>query len=193
MNEQRIAPESPRAAIRAGLAMVSEDRKSEGLAQNLSIRDNATLSRLSPYHRGGLVNESKRRAATESLMERLQVKATDSDQKVSDLSGGNQQKVALARVLHQESDCLILDEPTRGVDVGTKSEIYRLIGEVAATGTLVVFISSYFQELLKMCDRIAVMSRGRMSEIRPAKDWTEHQLLLVAMGGESEPSTSPAG
>lgn len=182
-NDVVVASNHPRQAIAAGLAMVSEDRKGEGLAQNLTIRDNATLSRLEPYQRFGFLNESARNSATVELIDRLQVKTTGPDQLISDLSGGNQQKVAMARVLHQDARCWVLDEPTRGVDVGTKAEIYRLIGEVAASGTSVVFISSYFQELLHTCDRIAVMARGRLVDVRDAADWSEHELLLSAMGG----------
>ncbi len=184
--DEVIAAGDPAAAIHAGLAMVSEDRKGEGLAQNLSIMDNATISRLDPYQRLGFLNERRRTAATEAVMTRLQVKADGPTSPVSNLSGGNQQKVALARVLHQQANCLILDEPTRGVDVGTKSEIYRLIGRVAAEGTVVIFISSYFAELLHMCDRIAVMARGRVMDVRPADDWTEHDLLLSALGSDAK-------
>jgi ribose transport system ATP-binding protein len=114
-------------------------------------------------------------------MERLDIKAESSDSSVETLSGGNQQKVALARVLHQRADVLLLDEPTRGIDVGTKAIIYKLIGELAATGKAIVFVSSYFQELLRVCDRIAVMSRGRLREIRPAAEWTEESLLSRAI------------
>jgi ribose transport system ATP-binding protein len=99
---------------------------------------------------------------------------------VAELSGGNQQKVAIARILHQQADVLLLDEPTRGIDVGTKAEIYRLIGEAAAAGKVVIFVSSYFKELLAICDRVAAMARGRLREIRPAGDWTEHSLLRAA-------------
>ena len=106
-------------------------------------------------------------------MERLQIKANSPEQPVQSLSGGNQQKVAIARVLHQDADILLLDEPTRGIDVGTKSQIYRLIGEQAAAGKAVIFVSSYLPELLAVCDRVAVMSRGRIKEIRDATDWSE--------------------
>ena len=104
---------------------------------------------------------------------------------MQELSGGNQQKVALARVLHQEADVLLLDEPTRGIDVGTKAEIYRLMGEAAAAGKAVLFVSSYRTELLAVCDRVGVMSRGRLCEIRPAGRWTEEEAMGVAVAGES--------
>jgi ribose transport system ATP-binding protein len=186
IHDEKMGRVTPRQAIKAGIAMVSEDRKSEGLAQDLSIRDNITLSRLGPYSYNGWLRGGARNDAANEWMRRLEVKANSASQNVSALSGGNQQKVAIARVLHQDADCLLLDEPTRGVDVGTKAEIYRLIGETAAAGKAVLFVSSYFQELLGMCDRIAVMSRGRIVDVRPVADWDEPSLLLAAMGGDLE-------
>jgi ribose transport system ATP-binding protein len=174
------------ARLRAGLAMVSEDRKHEGLAQSMSIRDNATLSRLEAYSRLGWLRKRKQTDAALTLMQRLQVNSKNPNQAVSTLSGGNQQKVAIARALHQDACCLLLDEPTRGVDVGTKAEIYRLIGEAAAEGRAVVFVSSYFRELLELCDRIAVLARGKLIDVRAASDWTEHELLLASMGVASD-------
>jgi ribose transport system ATP-binding protein len=173
----------PRGRIRAGMGMVSEDRKGEGLAQSRSIADNLTYSRLSPYSRWGWLNLTRRRSAVEHWMAHLRIKASSQDQAVQTLSGGNQQKVALARVLHQGADVLLLDEPTRGIDVGTKIEIYRLMGELAAQGRAVLFVSSYLTELLAVCDRIGVMSRGQLKEIRPAREWTEETIMNVAISG----------
>ncbi len=173
----------PRGRIRAGVGMVSEDRKQEGLAQSRSLADNLTYSRLEPYSRGGWLALSRRRRAVDHWLDRLQVKRRSQEQAMLELSGGNQQKVAIARVLHQQADVLLLDEPTRGIDVGTKSEIYRLMGELAAEGKAVLFVSSYLTELLAICDRIGVMSRGRLKAIRPTRDWTEHDIMNVAVGG----------
>jgi ribose transport system ATP-binding protein len=175
---------TPRARIRAGLGFVSEDRKGEGLAQVRSIADNMTYSRLSPYSRGGWLRLGRRRKQVQKWMDRLRVKARSPEQAVVELSGGNQQKVALARVLHQDADILLLDEPTRGIDVGTKAEIYRLIGELAAAGKAVIFVSSYFAELLSVCDRVAVMSRGRLQDVREAGEWDEESVLSAAMGSD---------
>lgn len=172
---------SPRSRIRAGLGLVSEDRKTEGLAQSRSIADNATYSRLEAYSRFGWLNLRQRRKVVDEWMARLQIKARSQDQAVLELSGGNQQKVALARVLHQQADVLLLDEPTRGIDVGTKAEIYRLMGELAAQGKVVIFVSSYLTELLAVCDRVGVMARGRLREVRPASDWTEEAIMSVAV------------
>jgi ribose transport system ATP-binding protein len=176
-----LPADTPRARIGAGLGFVSEDRKQEGLAMGRSIADNVTYSRLRPYSRGGWLNLRSRREAVGGWMRQLEVKAESADTAVESLSGGNQQKVAIARVLHQQADILVLDEPTRGIDVGTKAIIYRLIGELAREGRSILFVSSYFQELLQVCDRIGVMSRGELKEIRAAGEWTEQALLARAI------------
>jgi ribose transport system ATP-binding protein len=176
---------TPWSSIRAGLGLVSEDRKGEGLAQRESIADNITYSRLAPYSTLGWLNLRRRRAAVEDWMRSLNVKARSVDQNVEQLSGGNQQKVALARVLHQNADVLLLDEPTRGIDVGTKSEIYRLMAQLAAEGKAIIFVSSYFTELLSVCDRVGVMARGRLREIRPAGAWSSASILSSALGVET--------
>jgi ribose transport system ATP-binding protein len=116
-------------------------------------------------------------------MASLRVKAAGPAQAIGNLSGGNQQKVAIARLLHQRADVLLLDEPTRGIDVGSKAEIYRLIGELAAQGKAIVMVSSYLPELFGICDRLAVMTRGVLSPARPITEWTEHSVMEVATGG----------
>ncbi len=110
-------------------------------------------------------------------LSRLRVRCAGPEQAVGELSGGNQQKVALGRLLHQGADVLLLDEPTRGVDVGSKAEIYRLIGDLAAQGKAVLFVSSYLPELLGVCDRVAVMARGRLGPARPAAEWTPEEIM----------------
>ncbi|HZZ72999.1 MAG TPA: sugar ABC transporter ATP-binding protein [Pirellulales bacterium] len=182
--EQLRPRPTPRARIRAGLGFVSEDRKGEGLAQIRSIEDNATLSRLAPYSRAGWLNLRRRRQAVRGWLARLQVKARGPEQPIHELSGGNQQKIALARVLHQEAQVLLLDEPTRGIDVGTKAEIYRLIGQLAADGKAIIFVSSYLPELLAVCDRIGVMARGRLRAIRPAGEWSEETIMALAVSDD---------
>lgn len=114
----------------------------------------------------------------------MEVKADSTEQPASSLSGGNQQKVALARVLHQDATVLLLDEPTRGIDVGTKAQIYRLLGELAAAGKAIVFVSGYLPELLAVCDRIGVFSRGRLREVRATADWTEESIMACAVRAE---------
>ncbi len=176
---------NPRRSISSGIAMVSEDRKTEGLAQDQSIGENITYSKLSHYSKAGILNLSRRRLAVAKWMKEVEIKASSQDAPVSSLSGGNQQKVAIARVLHQNADIYLLDEPTRGIDVGTKSEIYRIIGELAAAGKSVIVVSSYLPELMAICDRIAVMSRGKIREIKNVADWTEHDIMMHAVTTEN--------
>ncbi|HEY2759167.1 MAG TPA: sugar ABC transporter ATP-binding protein [Pirellulales bacterium] len=183
---QALTPAAnPRARIQAGIGMVSEDRKGEGLAQMRSVADNMTYSRLSPYSRFGWLNLHRREVAVRHWIDSLTIKTRGPEQPVMELSGGTQQKVAIARVLHQEADVFLLDEPTRGIDVGTKAEIYRLIGELAAAGKSIIFVSSYLPELMATCDRLGVMNRGRLCEIRPAKGWTEETFLAMAVSEEA--------
>ncbi len=181
----KIAQFSPRAnpksRIEAGLGLVSEDRKGEGLAQSRSLADNLTYSKLNRYSRAGWLNLGKRRRQVARWLDRLHVKYHSQEQSIQELSGGNQQKVAIARVMHQDADVLLLDEPTRGIDVGTKSEIYRLMGELAAEGKAIIFVSSYLTELLAICDRVAVMARGRLRAVKPAAEWTEEAVMSLAI------------
>ena len=170
-----------RARMRAGFGLLSENRKTEGLAQDLSIIENTTLGSLQHYSKFGILNLKARKQAAVDLMNQVEVKAHSGMQCVSELSGGNQQKVAVARILHQQADVLLMDEPTKGIDVGTKAEIYRMMGSLAAEGKTVVFVSSYLPELLAVCDRIGVMSRGELREVRDAKDWTEEDVMASAI------------
>lgn len=179
--EEIACGQSPAGSIKAGMGIISEDRKSEGLAQGLSITDNLTLSKLDRYSTFGFLNLRRRTAAAREGMQSLQVKAHSADQPIGQLSGGNQQKVAFARVLHQNADVYLLDEPTRGIDVGTKAEIYRLMGQLAADGKAVLFVSSYLPELMAVCDTIGVMARGQLREVRPVKDWTEDEILQISI------------
>ena len=173
----------PRGRIGRGLGMLSEDRKQEGLALAQSVADNLTYSRLSPYGRFGWLNLGRRRRAVGDWLGRLDVRCRGPEQAVAELSGGNQQKVALGRLLHQEADVLLLDEPTRGVDVGSKAAIYRLLGELAAQGKAILFVSSYLPELLGVCDRLAVMARGRLSPVLSVHEWSPEQILAFATQG----------
>jgi ribose transport system ATP-binding protein len=184
---------SPAALWKRGVGMLSEDRKTEGLALSLSIADNLTLSDLTPLGPAGFIAPSRQRAVASQWAAALAVKCRDVSQPIGDLSGGNQQKVAIARLLHHNAQVLLLDEPTRGIDVGSKAAIYRLIDNLASgqTGTprAVVVVSSYFPELLGICDRIAVMARGVLGPARPVAEWTEHALVLASTG-QSDPAVS---
>ena len=178
----------PRDHWRAGMGLLSEDRKNEGLALGLSVADNLTLTRLEPLGPGTCVVPSRQRRAASTWISQIAIKCAGPDQAVGELSGGNQQKVALARLLHHDVDILVLDEPTRGIDVSSKAQIYQLI-ETLSAGTAgkppkaVLMVSSYLPELLGLCDRIAVMQRGRLQPPHAAVGLTEHELILEATGG----------
>lgn len=169
--------------IAQGIGMVSEDRKAEGLALDRTIAENLTLSHMSTFTRRGVVDVKKRARQTARWLERLRVKHRDTAQSVGELSGGNQQKIAIARLLHQDADVVVLDEPTRGIDIASKVEVYRLIAELADRGKGVLVISSHLPELLGLCDRIAVMHRGVLGEARPTETWSEESLLDEATRG----------
>jgi ribose transport system ATP-binding protein len=176
----------PRDQIRSGVGFLSEDRKQEGLMTDQSLADNLILPDFRPVSRAGVLSPGRVRRAAGRWIDRLGIVARDGSQVVGELSGGNQQKVLLARLLHQDADVLLLDEPTRGVDVGSKIEIYDLIGELAARGSAVLFVSSYLPELLGVCDRIGVMHRGALAEIRDVGEWDEHELIRVASGATTD-------
>ncbi len=174
---------SPSRRLAQGAGLLSENRKEEGLATGLSIATNLTLSHFDPFTSHGFLDLAARRKAAADLVARLRIKCADVDQPVSSLSGGNQQKVAIGRLLHHDAEILLLDEPTRGIDVGSKAEIYRLIGELAAQGKAVLVVSSYLPELFGTCDRIAVMRRGELLAVKDTAQWTEHAVLEVASRG----------
>jgi ribose transport system ATP-binding protein len=173
----------PSQRLDQGLGMLSENRKEEGLATRLSIADNLTLANLRDFARAGWLNLRRQRETARQWVKQMDIRARNVAQPVGDLSGGNQQKVALARLLQQNLDVLLLDEPTRGVDVGSKVQIYRLIGQLAAQGKAILFVSSYLPELLGICDTLAVMHRGQLSDTRPACEWNEHSIMSWATMG----------
>ena len=190
-------PASPRSRWRQRVGMLSEDRKNEGLAVGLSVADNITLARLEGLGPWRFVLPSRQRAACRPWIRKIPIRCRDADQPVHSLSGGNQQKVALARLLHADVDVLLLDEPTRGVDVGSKAQIYQLIDELALgdpergrAPKAVLMVSSYLPELMGVCDRIAVMARGILRDVRDRDDWTEHELMMAATG-QVEPHEQP--
>jgi ribose transport system ATP-binding protein len=160
-----------------GMGMVSEDRKNEGLALSLSIADNTTMTKLGP-----MVLPSRQDADARQWIKRLSVRCRSPRQAIKSLSGGNQQKVAIARLLHHDVDVFLLDEPTRGIDVGSKAQIYQLIDELACRGKAVLMVSSYLPELLGVCDRIAVMCKGRLGAAVAVDQTNEHQIMLAATG-----------
>ena len=182
-------PHSPYMSWKHGMGMMSENRKEEGLVLNLNVAENVTLSRLSGFGPLGLVSPARLNRATEHWIDQLDIRCSGPGQDVESLSGGNQQKVLLSRLLQHDVDIMLLDEPTRGIDVAAKAKIYQIIDDMATgsseAGRLpkaILMISSYLPELLGICDRIAVMNRGRLSAAVPAKDVDEHQLMIAATG-----------
>jgi ribose transport system ATP-binding protein len=173
---------TPRARWSQGVGFLSENRKEEGLMLRRSIADNLTLTKLGAFGRGGWVGGGRQRRAAQRWIEDLRIKCTDASQAVGELSGGNQQKVALARLLEHPARILLLDEPTRGIDVGSKAQIYELISRLAEAGKAVVVVSSYLPELLGLCDRIGVMRRGELVAVRPRAEWSEHEIMCAALG-----------
>jgi ribose transport system ATP-binding protein len=171
-------PASPARRWAQAVGMVSEDRKAEGLALSMSVADNLTMSRL-----GAVVNPAAQLATARGWTARLGIRCRSPAQPAGDLSGGNQQKLALARLLHHDVDVLLLDEPTRGIDVASKAEVYRLIDQLACAGKAVLMVSSYLPELLGVCDRVAVMCRGILGPARPISEVNEHEIMLEATGG----------
>jgi len=175
-------PGSPARRLAQGVGMLSEDRKGEGLAATMSVADNLTLSHLEGLGPLGIILPGRQRAVAQRWIEALRVKVREPEQPISDLSGGNQQKVALARLLHHDVDVLLLDEPTRGIDVRSRAEVYEVIDRLAAEGKAVLVVSSYLPELFGICDRIAVMRRGRLGEARPVEALDQHAVLVEATG-----------
>jgi ABC-type sugar transport system ATPase subunit len=173
----------PRDAIRAGIALLTEDRKGQGLVPAHSVRDNFALPNLGSWSRLGFVNRRRERDAFARHVAGLRIRVADPEQPARNLSGGNQQKVVLAKWLQRDCDVVIFDEPTRGIDVGAKYEIYLLINELAARGKAILMISSELPEVLGMSDRILVMHEGRLSgEITEVAGATQEQILHLAVG-----------
>ena len=178
----RLDPRSPSDAIGAGFAFLSEDRKGQGIIPELSVRENLTLAALPTLTRFGIVNRGQQYAIVRRFMERLGIKASSAEQKVRDLSGGNQQKVLLARWLCTKPALLILDEPTRGIDIGAKAEIQALINELAADGLGVLMISSELEELVEGSTRVVVLRDGHdVAELRGAE--VSQAAIVTAMAG----------
>ncbi len=172
----------PDEAIRRGIGLLTEDRKSQGLLLNLTVRENVTLANLARISRAGFVSRKEEREKVQPLVGSLRVKTPSLEQGIVNLSGGNQQKTIVARWLFTECRCLIFDEPTRGIDVGAKAEIYQLIVDLAAGGRSILVISSELPEILGLCHRIYVMRDGRIAGEFTGGKTTQEELLAAAMG-----------
>jgi ribose transport system ATP-binding protein len=182
-----VALGEPAEAIRRGVGFCSEDRKVEGIVPDMSVRENLTLALLPRLAKAGIVDEARQREIVDRFIARLGVKTTGPEQKIRELSGGNQQKVLLARWLCMDPRLLILDEPTRGIDVGAKAEILTLIRELAAQGLGVLMISSELEELTEACDRVTVLRDGLSVATLPRERLSEQAIMAaMAHGAEAE-------
>jgi ribose transport system ATP-binding protein len=170
------------AAIRHGLFLVPEDRRTAGLIVDFSVRENVTLPALDRYATHGLVSGVKERIGATAVCNQLRVKAPSIEIKTANLSGGNQQKVVLAKWLALGPKVLIVDEPTRGIDVGAKAEIYTLLRNLAQSGVAIVMISSDMEEILNMSDRVAVMHEGAITGTLARAECTEERIMTLAVG-----------
>ncbi|MEE9200335.1 MAG: sugar ABC transporter ATP-binding protein [Candidatus Brocadiales bacterium] len=182
---------SPIEAIKAGVVLVPEDRKNLGLILGLSVRDNISLPNLLRFSRGGFINGKQELKAVGDMITNLTVKTTSERQLVKNLSGGNQQKVVLAKWLLRGERVFIFDEPTRGIDVGAKVEIYQLINNLVREGAAIIVISSEFEEILELSDRIIVMHAGRVEGELSRAEATADNMLLLAMGGKHRGEGAP--
>jgi ABC-type sugar transport system ATPase subunit len=179
-------PKSVRHAIRSGLALVPEDRKGQGLVANLSVSENLMLATSARHTRIGFVGRRAHRRVTDQYTRELGIRMAGPDAPVASLSGGNQQKVVIARWLATRPRVLLLDEPAAGIDVGAKAEVYRLVESIAAEGTPVVVVSSELPEILRLSDRIAVMHEGRLTGVLDRDEATEERLVgLASLGVEA--------
>jgi len=184
LHGQRIVNRIPGDAIKRGIAMVPEDRKKNGVFLKLSVKDNVIMSALRKCMRGIFIGKSLERQYFNEYAEKLQIKCSGLDQPCKNLSGGNQQKVAVSRVLNADPDIIILDEPTRGIDVKTKSEIHRLMSTLAGQGKAVIMVSSELPEILGMSDRVLVLHEGIQTGIVDRKDATADTIMKLAVKSE---------
>jgi ribose transport system ATP-binding protein len=189
---REVRPGSPAAAKSAGVALVPEDRKTEGLMLPMSIADNLAIASLDAISTGPFVDRAKERAAVQHGIARLQIKIGAPSDAVSTLSGGNQQKVVLAKWLMTEPRIILLNDPTRGIDVGTKQELYRLMRELADQGAAILFYSTDYDELIGCCDRVAIMYDGRIVRELEGAELTETNIIASALNIDAATSAHAA-
>ena len=180
INGKEVKIKSPKDAVNLGIGYLSEDRKRYGLCLNLSITDNTIMTSINKLFKGPFVNEAKADKASEEYIEKIRTKTPSTKTKVGSLSGGNQQKVVISKWLLRDCDILIFDEPTRGIDVGAKSEIYKLMNQLAQEGKSIIMISSDMPELLRMSDRIMVMCEGRVTGELDISEATQENIMTFA-------------
>lgn len=180
LHGKKVSITSPEKAVKNGIGYLSEDRKQLGLLVELDVKTNITMSNLSAFQQFGIVKVKKSEEISEYYVDKLKIKTPSVNQKLKYLSGGNQQKVVIAKWLLKNCDILIFDEPTRGIDVGAKGEIYRLLDELAEQGKSIIMISSELPEVLRMSHRVVVMSEGKISGILEAEDASQEKIMELA-------------
>jgi ribose transport system ATP-binding protein len=171
---------SPRDAVRNGIAFLTEDRKEQGLLLSLAVRQNISVAKLNDISRFGWLDVSKERVVARRHIDTLSVRCSSTEQTVDELSGGNQQKVVIAKWIYRDCDILIFDEPTRGIDVGAKFEVYHMLADLAEKGKAIIFISSDLKELMAVCDRIMVFSAGRVADTFTRGQWSREKIMSAA-------------
>ena len=186
LNGKPVKIESPSDAVDLGIGYLSEDRKAFGVAVGLSVSENSVMANLDQYSTGGFVNRRRVNEVTQEYVDKLSIKTPGVRQLVKNLSGGNQQKVVIAKWLIKNCDILIFDEPTRGIDVGAKSEIYQLMNELVRMGKSIIMISSEMPELLRMSDRLVVMCEGRVTGELDISESTQEKIMTLATMAKSE-------
>ncbi len=184
LNGQSLKIKTPYDAIRQGIGFLTEDRKGEGLFLDFSLRENISLPTIRSLSRSGVIKDQAERDFAEGYLKSLSVRHSSMDQPAKSLSGGNQQKVVLAKWLGTQPKVLILDEPTRGVDGGAKKEIYLIMNELAAAGVAIIMVSSDLPEILGMSDRVYVMREGKMSGMLTRQEATQESIMTLATGGQ---------
>ncbi|MER2192622.1 MAG: sugar ABC transporter ATP-binding protein [Solibacillus sp.] len=181
---KKVSIKNPIQAMKHGIGFVTEDRKTEGLVLDFSIKENMFLTNLKMIARGGFIKRQQEQSQAAKYIEQLKIRCSDATQTVGSLSGGNQQKVVIAKWLGTNPDILILDEPTRGVDIGAKKEIYSIMNKLAEEGVAILMISSELPEVLGMADRVMVMQEGRQTAMLENADLTQETIMHYATGGE---------
>jgi ABC-type sugar transport system ATPase subunit len=186
VNGKQVHIHNPGNAKQVGIALITEDRKRDGLLPNLEIRSNITINSLALFTRATLLNFSKEKKIAQESVTKFNIKTPSIEQMVTNLSGGNQQKVILAKVLLANPHILLMDEPTKGVDIGAKNEIYKLMLELVSQGISIVMISSELPELLAMCDRFVVLAEGKVADEFPKEEASEYRVMLAATQARDE-------
>jgi ribose transport system ATP-binding protein len=183
INGEKVTINNPQDAVKYGIGYLSEDRKRYGIVVQKTVAENTTMATLESYMKGMFIDKKKEKEVAEKYVEALATKTPSIDQLVVNLSGGNQQKVVIAKWLTRDSQILIFDEPTRGIDVGAKNEIYKLMNKLAAEGKSIIMISSEMTEILRMSDRIVVMCEGKKTGELDISEATQENIMELATKG----------